>query len=493
MIPSFSDFIVEQQETSSEETYVSRQNEFNKMMAMISINMARVFPLWKTYIDNMTIARVIPVKIEEKQPVAPPLQNQITIVDRQITTMAVDAKGNMFVNEQWALELPFNQAFGVVCHEIMHVVQFHLQRKESFRDMKVWNFATDYVINWQLMYTLNVKLPQEGLHAEPKTGLINLPELTKPVSVLDRSGKIRTAEEVYSMLVDAGMKTDEGEGGSGEGGDGEGGDGEGGSGEGGDGDGGEPKNFDQHIYDDKLGDLAKKQGQTPSRKTRDEWDQIKQDAMVQDPTARGSKTGGVYDLQRASQPDTDWKKVLSDVVHDMFETKSSYSKLRRGSYAIRAPLKGRYKTKPKMGEILCAIDTSGSTMNWQSLFLAEIHSLSNTFNVPIRTLMWDTEVGKDITLAGRSWLDNKTKQRIGKDDVIEVTGGGGTDISCVKDYIEQNVVRPKLIIYFTDGYVEPNPKFYAPGAAKHVFLITPGGDANPFNNIGTVVNIQAKA
>lgn len=480
MIPSFNDFIVEQQETSVEAPYVSRQNEFNRLMTMISINMARVFPLWKTYIDNMTIARVIPAKIEEQSPATPPLQNQITIVDKQITTMAVDAKGNMFVNEQWALDLPFNQSFGVVCHEIMHVVQFHLQRKESFRDMKVWNFATDYVINWQLMYTLNVKLPPEGLHAEPQTGLIKLPELTKPVSVLDKSGKIRTAEEVYSMLIDAGMKTGEDE--SGEGGDGEGGDGE-----------GDPKNFDQHIYDDKLGDMAKKQGQKPSRKSRDEWEQIKQDAMTQDPTARGSQSGGVYDLQRATQPDTDWKKILADVVHDMFETKSSYSKLRRGSYALRAPLKGRYKTKPKIGEILCAIDTSGSTMNWQSLFLAEIHNLSNTFNVPIRTLMWDTEVGKDITLAGRSWIDNQTKERVGKDDVIEVTGGGGTDISCVKDYIEQNVMRPKLLIYFTDGYVEPNPKFYAPGAAKHVFMITPGGDASPFNNMGTVVNIQAKA
>ena len=488
MIPSFRDFVVEQDEPKV--GYVSRQNEFNKLMSLISINLARVFPLWKTYFDNMTVARVVPEKIEEPTPSVPPLQNQITIVMPDLPTMAVDAKGNIFINEDFALELPFNESFGVICHEIMHVVQFHLQRKEAFRDMQVWNYATDYVINWQLMNTLNIKLPEAGLHAEPKTGLIKIDGLTKPVSILDQQGSIRTAEEVYSMLIDAGMQEAQSQGSEGAPSDGDG-EGESSDGEGAPSDSpGMPKGFDDHIYGNELKDLAEKQGKKPASHTRDTWEQIKTDARQVDPTA-GSQGGGKYDLDRATKADTDWRAVLRDLVSDMYQTKSSYAKLRRGSYALRSPLKGRYKTKPKIGEIVAAIDTSGSTMNWQSLFLAEIHNLSNTFGVPIRTLMWDTNVGKDITLSGKWWQDNQTKERVSSKDVIEVTGGGGTDISCVKDYIEQIGMKPKIIIYFTDGYIESNPRFYSPGGATHVFLLTPGGNPAPLQGVGTIVNVRS--
>ena len=489
MIPSFRDFIIEQEQMQNEpgSIYVSRQNEFNRLISLIAINLARVFPLWKSYFDNMVIARVVPEKIEEPTPSVAPLSNQITIVKSNLPTMAVDAKGNMFINEQFALELPFNEAFGVICHEIMHVVQFHLQRKESFRDMKVWNFATDYVINWQLMYTLNVKLPAAGLHAKPGTGEIEIEGLTKTVSILDKQGKIRTAEEVYSMLIDAGIQDvlpddemsldvelSDGEADS---------DGEAAG-------GGIPKGFDKHIYGDELKDLADDQGKKSANNTRDKWEQIKADARQMDPS-RGSGPGGRYDVDRAAHAATDWREVLKNIVSDMYETKSSYAKLRRGSYALRAPLKGRYKTKPKIGEIVAAIDTSGSTMNWQGLFLAEIHNLSATFDVPIRTLMWDTNVGKDVTLDKRWWFDNQTKERVGKDDVIEVTGGGGTDISCVKDHIEQIGIKPKIIIYFTDGFIEPNPRFYTSGNTTHVFLLTPGGDPTPLEGTGTIVNVHS--
>ena len=487
MIPSFKDFIVEQD--TPKPVYRSRQNEFNKLMSLIAIRLVQVFPLWKSYFDNMTVARVVPEKIEEPTPSVPALRNQVTIVKPDLPTMAVDAKGNIFINEQFALELPFNETFGVICHEIMHVVQFHLQRKEAFRDMKIWNYATDYVINWQLMNTLNIKLPAAGLHAEPDTGEIKLPEMRKQVSILDATGKIRTSEEVYAMLLDAlpiDPNKQQGDGGDGEGDSGDGG-GSGDSDSSGDGD---PKNFDEHIYGNELKDLAEKQGKKPSNHTRDAWEQIKSDARQLDPTA-GSKGGGKYDLDRATQADTDWRAVLRDMVSDMYETKSSYAKLRRGSYAIRAPLKGRYKAKPKIGEIVAAIDTSGSTMNWQSLFLAEIHNLSNTFDVPIRTLMWDTEVGKDITLDKRWWQDNQTKERVSANDVIEVTGGGGTDISCVKDYIDQAGIRPKIIIYFTDGFIQGNPQFYTSGGTTHVFLLTPGGDPSLLQGVGTIVNVRS--
>ena len=479
---SFEQFLNEQAEQST--VYVSRQNEFNELMSQIAMRLHMIFPLWKTYFDNMTVARVIPVKIDEPPPTTKPIRNQITIVKPNLPTMAVDAKGNIFVNESFALELPFNETFGVICHEIMHVVQFHLQRKESFRDMKVWNFATDYVINWQLMNTLNVRLPAAGLHAKPGTGEIELDGLTKTVSILDQSGNIRSAEEVYAMLLDAGIQDVLPDDGPSEFSPGDPGDGDPGDG------GNLPEGFDKHIYGNELKDLAEKQGQKASSHTRDSWEQIKTDARQLDPT-RGTKSGGKYDLDKAARADTDWRTVLRDVVSDMYETKSSYAKLRRGSYALRAPLKGRYKTKPKIGEIVAAIDTSGSTMNWQSMFLAEIHNLSNTFGVPIRTLMWDTNVGKDITLSGRWWQDNQTKERVSSKDVIEVTGGGGTDISCVKDYIDENGMRPKIIIYFTDGFVEANPRFYAPGGATHVFLITPGGDSSKFQNIGTIVNVRS--
>ena len=97
----------------------------------------------------------------------------------QIGAMAVDGK-NMYYNSKWVNELPTKELTGVIAHELLHVVYLHMFRTGD-RDQKLWNVATDFAINRDLLDE-GFQLPEKGC--------------------IDREGKYRgmTAEAIYEKL-----------------------------------------------------------------------------------------------------------------------------------------------------------------------------------------------------------------------------------------------------------------------------------------------------
>jgi|LakMenEpi03Aug12_release.lakeMendotaPanAssembly.Ray.scaffolds.fasta_scaffold68032_9 predicted metal-dependent peptidase len=79
------------------------------------------------------------------------LTNLKTVMTYEVPTMAVDDLGNIYINPKFAVNvLDQDGVTAVLVHEAGHVVGLTFFRKKS-RDHYLWNVATDYIINRDLL------------------------------------------------------------------------------------------------------------------------------------------------------------------------------------------------------------------------------------------------------------------------------------------------------------------------------------------------------
>ena len=64
----------------------------------------------------------------------------------------------------------------------------------------------------------------------------------------------------------------------------------------------------------------------------------------------------------------------------------------------------------------------------------------------VRVIWWEYSV------VGEQVFKPIDYPNIGK--LMKPAGGGGTRVTCVAEHIEQNKLKPKCVIYLTDGYIE---------------------------------------
>jgi predicted metal-dependent peptidase len=105
-----------------------------------------------------------------------------------------------------------------------------------------------------------------------------------------------------------------------------------------------------------------------------------------------------------------------------------------------------------VGEIIYAVDTSGSISNEDLARVAgELASLCELCNPErVRVLWWDTKVHGEQVFDGD--YGNIAK-------MLKPQGGGGTHVSSVSEYIIKNGITAECMIVHTDGYVENNIKW----------------------------------
>ena len=77
-------------------------------------------------------------------------------------TAATDGM-HLFYNREFITPLTSDELDFLIGHEVMHCVYDHMERREG-RQPQIWNMATDYVINGQLVREGLGKMPKEGLH-----------------------------------------------------------------------------------------------------------------------------------------------------------------------------------------------------------------------------------------------------------------------------------------------------------------------------------------
>ena len=231
--------------------------------------------------------------------------------------------------------------------------------------------------------------------------------------------------------------------------------------------------FDAHGWED----AQEMTGQEKQDLAREIDEAVRQGALM----AGKLGTGGDRSLEELLQPQIDWREVLRDFICTTCAG-SDYSTWRKPNRRyIGAGMYMPSGISERIGEIVVAIDTSGSIGGPQlTAFLSEVAGIADTVHPEaIRVLYWDTQVCGDERYEGEE-VANLTKSTKPK-------GGGGTIVECVPAYLQDNQIKAQCVIVLTDGYLGGSW-----GQWNHPLLWTILDNKNAVPDCGQTVHINAR-
>ena len=319
-------------------------------------------------------------------------------VDDTVPTACTNGRdemyGRVFVDGLNDAELRF-----LILHECYHKMYQHLTTWKHLykKHPQIANAACDYVINIQLV---------DGDNGE---GFIKMPD----VGLLDAEYRNMDSAQVFHKIYDSLPEGDDGR--------------------------GVGDSLDDHgweeaeqLSEDEKGDLE-----------REVEEAIRQGVLV----AGKLGSGGARDLEALLKPQIDWRDVLREFISTTCAGKDFSTWARPNRRFVSAGVYMPSGISQSVGELVIAIDTSASIGQRElTTFLSEIKSVCDNVRPDrIRLLYWDTKVCADETYnhAETDTLVQSTKP----------AGGGGTDVSCVSEYMAEHKINPQAVIVFTDGYV----------------------------------------
>ena len=376
---------------------------------------------------------------------------------KEISTMAVNQFGDLYWNAEFVESMTFDELQAVLCHEAMHMATLSFPRAGK-RDHMLWNMATDWAMNWLLK--------QEGFML-PKGALI--PDDYGNIEIPTKKGKNKkidiskfTAEEVYDHLLQE-VETIKQAYGTGKD------------------DGSYKGGFDKHLPGDQGsdGESTGKGKHTSDYKANEEkWKGKTTEAAVH-AKSRGHLPSSLERLiGNILEPKVDWRKMLHQFITKDLPV----------NYTMRTPGRRFHSTGVYMPsvvkenlEIVCAIDVSGSISDEEyNQFIGELLGIAGSFEqIKMRCIWWSTYVDE---------RDDVEVSR-GNEEAIrnhKVHNSGGTNLSCIKDYVEKKGITSKVFVYLTDGYVESKPQLTS---GKHLFVISRGGDQKILEQLGTCCSL----
>jgi len=179
------------------------------------------------------------------------------------------------------------------------------------------------------------------------------------------------------------------------------------------------------------------------------------------------------------EPKVDWREVLREFVQSAMRGKDEYTWRKMSKPYLANDMYIPSMHSETMGELVVAIDTSGSIDNEQiAEFASELASICEVCSPEkVRVLWWDTKVHGEQVFMGNY-------QDIGK--MLKPLGGGGTHVGCVSDYMIKNSVNAEVLVIFTDGYVENDIKWEV--NAPTMWFVTQNGRFDPPNG-GRMVKV----
>ena len=292
----------------------------------------------------------------------------------------------------------------LILHESYHVLYKHLTTYRHLYDENPQkaNMACDYVINLKLV----------DFDRETDKGFITMPKVG---GLLDEKYRGMDSAQVYALL-----DSEDGGDGSGRGR---------GAGEG----------LDQHDWDG---------AQEMTEQEKKELERAIDEAVRQGALIAGKMgSGGKRLLDDVLQSKVDWREILREFVSTTCSG-NDYSTWRRPNRRfISSNIYLPSGISETVGELVIAIDTSGSIGGRQlSQFLGEVCAIAKAVKPQaVRLLYWDTSVCADEKYL-QDQLDNITTS-------TKPAGGGGTSVECVPKYMQEKSIKPQAVIVLTDGYL----------------------------------------
>jgi predicted metal-dependent peptidase len=352
-------------------------------------------------------------------------------VDDGVPTAYTDGRNKRYGRE-FMSKLTDPQLRGLIMHENLHVALKHIGRftKEFKDEPMLINVATDYAVNDVIM-SMNDKgfceLPEGGLYDEKFHNWSAREIYNYLKSTLPPQPKI-------SISLEGGTGSEDGQEGQG-------------------------KSQSIKISID---------GKELEVSTTDEHDFGTKDvspaeqAQLSDAIDRALREGGILagrmgaKVPRAIsdllEPKVDWREALKEFVTSSTRGADEFTWRRFNKRMMANDLYMPSLENESVGELVIAIDTSGSIGGRElTEFASELASICDTCSPDkVRVLWWDTEVHGEQVFKGEY-------QNIAS--LLKPLGGGGTFVSCVSGYLNKHRVVTDGVIVFTDGYVESDIKW----------------------------------
>jgi predicted metal-dependent peptidase len=300
---------------------------------------------------------------------------------------------------------------GLVLHENLHVALKHIPRGVDMwkKDSRIANISADYVVN-------GIIKDIDGKVAGGVERIVELPDNAYQDDMF-RNWSMR---EVFNFLI----KNPPPEGN--------------GNGEGGDGDG------DVHDFEN-CKDLTHEEAKAMSEAI---------DKALREGGILAGRMGATVPRAIADllEPKIDWREVLREFVTSATRGSDETTWRRMNKRYLANDMYVAGYEAETMGEVTIAIDTSGSIGSAElTEFASELASICGVCCPErVRILWWDTQVhGEQIFET--DYADIAT--------LLKPLGGGGTNVSCVSEYITKHKLNSECVIVFTDGYLEDNIKW----------------------------------
>jgi predicted metal-dependent peptidase len=344
-----------------------------------------------------------------------------------LPTAGTDGR-DVYWNPDFLMTLTRKQLRFVVLHESFHKALRHCSEYQEVckREPKASNIAMDYVVNSFIE------------EADPEHAFIEYPDDPKPLLHPKYYGMsfIQVLRDLLKNAKPIQVQPQSGEGDAG-------GEGEGDKQVGKvfvDPDGNPiDAEFDEHMIGELSGDeLAEADKQIEDAKHQGQ-------ILAQKLAGKGSRGGNLDNIM--AKRDTNWREHLRNFISEICEgdeqSRFSPPNKRMLPQGIIMPSHFTEST----GEIIVACDTSGSMGGLYPTVFGEIARICENVNPEsVRILWWECDV------VGEQVFKPIDYANIGK--LMKPVGGGGTRVTCVAEHVEQNKLKPKCIIYLTDGYIE---------------------------------------
>ena len=200
-----------------------------------------------------------------------------------------------------------------------------------------------------------------------------------------------------------------------------------------------PNPFDTHEWEDAQELSTEEQEEL----AKDIDDVIRQGDIV----AGKMGSGGNRTLEDFLQPQVNWREVMREFITDTCAGGdfSTYNKPNRRYLHLDIIMPSG--VSERVEELVLAIDTSGSIgQKALTTFLSEVKAICDTVKPSrVRILYWDTQVCRDEVYE-MDELDKLAQS-------TKPSGGGGTMVECVPQYMAEHGIKPQATIIFTDGYL----------------------------------------
>jgi len=313
---------------------------------------------------------------------------------------------------------------GLTAHLVMHPACGHHRRRQG-RDLKTWNRACDYVINGILL-DAGLTLPDGYLHQDRYRG-----ECAESVYEILRGDGSQQSEETTNReqadsdrrekqeSPDDGRQDDDGR-----------------------------KKRDENREDrqsspDAGSGLAGEVRDAPGAPGREEKSEIDwEEALILaavNAREAGRLPAGIERLvKELAAPRLSWRELLFRFIRR--SARSDYSWLRPNRRHLHRDLYLPSFHSQELGEIVVAIDTSGSIEDAElQRFTAEMRAILEQCPATVHLLYCDMNI-----------VRSEVFQRHDPPVMATPAGGGGTDYRPVFDHVARSGISPDCLIYMTD-------------------------------------------